>query len=39
MVTLLRIHLAGYISIKELLKLHNQKRKRNQESSYHKRFI
>jgi IS4 transposase len=28
MVTLLRIHLAGYISIKELLRLHNQKRKR-----------
>lgn len=27
--TLLRIHLAGYISIKELLALHNQKRKRS----------
>ena len=27
--TLLRIHLAGYISIKELLALHNKKRERN----------
>lgn len=31
--TLLRIHLAGYISIKELLALHNKKRLRNKKSN------
>lgn len=33
--TLLRIHLAGYISIKGLLALHNQKRKRNAKLPVH----
>ena len=32
MVTLLRIHLAGYISIRELLRLHNQKRRRGKKN-------
>ena len=32
MVTLLRIHLAGYISIRELFRLHNQKRKRGKKN-------
>lgn len=34
--TLLRIHLAGYISIKELLALHNKKRERSKKSTLQK---
>ncbi|MFP5043116.1 IS4 family transposase, partial [Parasediminibacterium sp. JCM 36343] len=34
--TLMRIHLAGYISIKELLALHNQKRERNKKAAHQK---